>query len=65
MQQKRKNQHLASLTPAQKEWAYQQWSAGHPVWQIANELFVSEATVYRAFKGRRKRLPKMGPPPNS
>lgn len=43
------------LSPEQVEQAYGMWCNGYTQKQIADQLYVSERTLRRAFNGRKKK----------
>ena len=42
------------LSQAQIDWAYDKWCAGYSLKEIASKLYVSEATVSRYLRGKKK-----------
>lgn len=60
----RKRGPSSCLSPEQIEWAYYQWCNGYTLREIAEVLNAAESTVYKSFKGRRKRHPPLKPPGN-
>ena len=48
------NKSHTALTQEQMDWAYKKWCDGYTCIQIADALYVSEKTVRRAFKGKKR-----------
>ncbi len=47
------------LTAEQIDWAYHKWCEGYRKSEISDALFVSEMTLQRALKGRKRMRPKL------
>lgn len=61
---KRKGKGTSStcLSQAQISWAYDKWCAGYSLKEIASKLYVSESTVSRCLRGRKKAMPPLESP---
>lgn len=61
-QRKRKDTSRSCLSQAQIDWAYDKWCSGYSLKEIASKLYVSESTVSRCLRGRKKILPPLNSP---
>ena len=61
---KGKGTSYSCLSQAQINWAYDKWCAGYSLKEIASALYVSESTVSRCFRGRKKIMPPLDSPKN-
>lgn len=61
-ERKGKDARRSCLSQAQIDWAYDKWSSGYSMKEIASTLYVSESTVSRCLSGRKKTLPPLKPP---
>ena len=64
MAKKRKGKGTRStcLSQDQIAWAYDKWCTGYSLKEIASKLYVSESTVSRCLRGRKKVMPPLDSP---